>query len=192
MQMNETFFCFEDHKIYVFIDPCHALKLVRNTFGDKQDLYDSYGEKIDYNLLVKLVELQESEGLHLATKVTKVHVFFNKQKMKVRLVTQLLSESVADALEYCSKELEIEGFEDCDGTILCIRILNNVFDVLNSYSVRPPGWKKAICSNNFGLVEALYEKAEKYISTLRFFDGTLVIRVSGLIIDMKSALQLFI
>ncbi|CAG4923136.1 unnamed protein product [Colias eurytheme] len=197
LMQNETFFYLEDHKIYAFIDPCHALKLVRNTFGDKKVLFDSFGAKIDYNLLVKLVELQESEGLHLATKVTKAHVFFNKQKMKVRLATQLLSESVADALEYCGKELKIAGFEDCDGTIFFVRIMNNLFDVLNSYSVRPPGWKKAICMNNYGLVEALFEKAEKYIRTLRFSDGTFVIESQrktgfiGLIVDMKSALELF-
>lgn len=194
---NKTYFDFECNKIYVFIDPCHALKLVRNTFGERKVLYDSYGTKIDFNFLDKLIKLQESEGLYLGTKITKAHIYFHKQKMKVKLAAQLLSESVADALEFCSKELSLEGFEECEGTIYFIRILNNIFDVLNSCSVRPAGWKKAICASNYGLVEALFECATNYISTLKFPDGTFLIESKrrtgfiGLIIDMKSSIALY-
>lgn len=62
--------------------------------------------------------------------------------MKVKLATQLLSSSVADALEYCRSELKLKQFEECSGTVNYINIMNDVFDVLNSHSIRPPGFKQ--------------------------------------------------
>lgn len=195
-QIN-TYFEHDSDKIYAFIDPCHVIKLIRNAFGELKLFYDLYGRKINFNLLERLLQLQEAEGLHMGTKMTKAHLYFAKQKMKVRLATQLLSNSVADALEFCQKELRLYGFEDCEGTINFIRILNDVFDVLNSCSIRPPGWKKAICPENIGLVEAFFEGAISYISNLKFPSGNLVIDSKrktgfiGLIIDMRSAILVF-
>lgn len=40
--------------IYLFYDPCHMLKLVRNTLGDKRVLINSQGEKIEWEYIKKL------------------------------------------------------------------------------------------------------------------------------------------
>lgn len=69
-----------------------------------------------------LLELQEREGLHLATKLSKAHILFQKQKMKVKLATQLISNSVADALDFCRSKLMMEEFKDCAGTTNFINI----------------------------------------------------------------------
>lgn len=53
--------------------------------------------------------------------------------MKVRLATQLSSNSVADALHYCKNELKLKEFEGCTATVNFIRIVNDMFDVLNSH-----------------------------------------------------------
>lgn len=194
---DRTYLTINDDKIFCFIDPCHAVKLIRNTFGELQIFYDMHERKIDYSLLERLVKLQESEGLHMGTKITKAHVYFSKQKMKVRLATQMLSSSVADALKFCSDELKLCGFEDCNGTIQFLRLINDVFDVLNSCSIRPPGWKKAMCSENIGLIDALFEGAINYINNLKFPSGVAVVESKrktgfiGLIIDMKSALGVY-
>uniref|UniRef100_A0A2A4JJZ8 THAP-type domain-containing protein n=1 Tax=Heliothis virescens TaxID=7102 RepID=A0A2A4JJZ8_HELVI len=195
-QTNTSFMCNSD-VIHCFIDPCHAIKLIRNTFGELKLLYDIYGRQINFDFIERLWKLQESEGLHMGTKITKAHLYFTKQKMKVRLATQLLSNSVADALEFCNVELQLSSFRDCEGTINFIRIMNDVFDVLNSCSIRPPGWNKAICQENFGLVEALFEGAIGYIQKLKFPSGDLVVKSRrktgfiGLIVNMRSSLDLF-
>jgi len=60
-------------------------------------------------------------------------------KMKVKLATQLLSKSVADALFFCQNNLNLKDFEDYDGTIRFIRIMNDAFDILNSRNIKSTG-----------------------------------------------------
>lgn len=106
---DQTTTKFESHnsQIHIFIDPCHAIKLVRNAFGELRVFIDSMGREINFKYLQLLLNLQEKKGLHLATKIGKAHILFEKQKMKVKLATQLFSSSVADALEFCCNTLKI-------------------------------------------------------------------------------------
>jgi hypothetical protein len=69
------------------------IKLVRNTLGEKGIIFDDNNDPILWDYIKKLHELQDAEGLHLANKVKALHVNFYKQKMKVRLATQVLSRS---------------------------------------------------------------------------------------------------
>ena len=62
---------------------------------------------------MRLQELQESEGLHLANKLRSNHINWKPQKMKVNLAAQALSSSVADALEYCEGRLKMPQFQGC-------------------------------------------------------------------------------
>lgn len=158
-----TNFKYSNTTVHAFIDPCHPLKLIRNTFGDFRLFYDPSGRKIDFLFLERLLALQEKEGLHLANKLSKAHIYFQKQNMKVRLATQLFSSSVADALEHCRTTLKMQEFEGCEGTVNFINIMNDVFDFLNSHSARPPGWKKAMCPQNIGFIRALFESATMYL-----------------------------
>ena len=58
--------CEPKAKIYVFLDACHMIKLVRNTMSDWQVLKDDNGNTIQWQFIEKLHQLQKSEGLHLA------------------------------------------------------------------------------------------------------------------------------
>ncbi|CAG9773212.1 unnamed protein product [Ceutorhynchus assimilis] len=75
--------------------------------------------------------------------------------------------------------------------------MNNVFDIFNSRSLIPPGFKKALCEKNVTPTENFINNAIDYISQLRFFDGELLINSKrktgflGLIISLKSALALY-
>lgn len=64
--------------IFIILDICHMIKLVRNILGLKWILYD--------------------KGLNLGIKLTQQHVMFHSSKMKVKLAAQTLSNSVADVL----------------------------------------------------------------------------------------------
>ncbi|XP_065655015.1 uncharacterized protein LOC101238854 isoform X4 [Hydra vulgaris] len=56
---------------YIIMDPPHMLKLIRNTFGMHKIIFDCKNEPIKWDYIEKLVAIQEKEGLHLATKITK-------------------------------------------------------------------------------------------------------------------------
>jgi hypothetical protein len=90
------------HEVSVCLDAVHMLKLARNAFATYRR-FQSRSGTIDYKYIEDLVDLQEDMGLHLANKVTKRHLNWHNVKMKVKLAAQLLSASVADALEYLSK-----------------------------------------------------------------------------------------
>ena len=92
--------CDANVKVYIFLDACHMIKLVRNTWSDWKVLQDEDGDTIEWKYVVKLHELQEQEGLRLANKLRSAHIDWKPQKMKVNLAAQTLSSSVADALEF--------------------------------------------------------------------------------------------
>lgn len=51
--------------------------------------------------------------------------------MKVKLATQLLSSSIAQALTLCKDFLKLDDFKDYTATINFIQIFNDTFDILN-------------------------------------------------------------
>ena len=114
--------------IYVFLGVCHMLKLVRNNWAKLGVIYDGdgEGEKIKWEYLVNLHELQESEGVHMANKLRSAHINWHQQKMKVNLAAQSLSCSVADAIDYCSDHLGMDAFSHCHATTKSIRTFDHL------------------------------------------------------------------
>eukprot|EP00102_Acyrthosiphon_pisum_P025738 XP_016662948.1 PREDICTED: uncharacterized protein LOC107884719 [Acyrthosiphon pisum] len=86
----------------------------------------------------------ETEGAHLANKLRKQHIHYHKQKMKVKLATQLISQSVADALKFLKNNLCLPDFLQAGATIKFIEMFNAGFDILNSRSANCIG-KKKLC-----------------------------------------------
>ena len=64
------------------------LKLTRNTLAEKSVLIDADGNKIKWEYFETLQELQCSEGLVAANKLTERHIQWHRQKMKVKLAAQ--------------------------------------------------------------------------------------------------------
>ncbi|KMQ87535.1 thap domain-containing protein 9-like protein [Lasius niger] len=117
--------------IFVLLDGCHMIKLVRNTFAS-YTLTDDSGSEIRWSYINDLVQIQEREGLHAATKVRRKHIRFLKEKMKDKLAVQVLSTSVADALNFFEHDIRYPEFANADATARFCRIFNNVLDILNS------------------------------------------------------------
>ena len=69
--------------------------------------------------------------------------------MKVKFASQIFSDSVADAIEFCLKELKIKEFEGSESTILFLGYVNRCFDLLNSRSIVAPNYKKALCKKKY-------------------------------------------
>lgn len=160
-----------NNKIYVYLDPCHMIKLVRNSFGALKSLMNGSDETISWTFLEKLHEIQEKEGLHLANKLRTAHINYLKQKMKVRLATQTFSKSVADSLRICSHELNLKGFDNCTATIEFINIFNDLFDIFNSKNMKQYNFKKPINEKNKSEIFAKLTKCENYILNLKTANG---------------------
>ena len=157
----------EHDKVYTLLDVCHMLKLIRNCLSACGILLDNENKEIRWKYLEDLQELQESEGLLLANKLKKAHIHWWQQKMKVNLAAQAFSSSVADALEFCCKELNLTKFHGCEPTVRFIRIFDHLFDILNSRNPCAKGYKAALRVSNKHVWAAFLDDAYEYILGLK-------------------------
>ena len=158
-------------KIYILLDVCHMLKLVRNTLGDGGILIDKNGNKIYWQYVAKLQKLQDEEGLRLGNKLKLAHIQWRQQKMKVNLAAQSFSASVADAIEYCCTTLKLQQFEGSEATVDFIRVIDHLFDILNSRNPCAKGFKSALNVKNKGAWDPFLDKAYDYILSLKDASG---------------------
>ncbi|KAF0686751.1 Uncharacterized protein FWK35_00035301, partial [Aphis craccivora] len=188
----------EKENICLFLDPAHMIKLVRNTFGEKK-IFQYKNDYIKFDFIETLFILQEQEGCHLANKLRKQHIFYFKQKMKVKLATQLLSKSVADALKFCKYKLNIDDFAGVDATVNFIELFNSAFDILNSRSINAVGEKKAMCKENFQYIAEFTEMFTEYVKDLKVKEKNDFVPVLesnrktgfiGILVCLNSLLQL--
>ena len=131
-------------RVFVLLDVCHMLKLLLNSFATSGLLKDAEGNIISWQYLEYLHQIQEKEGLHLINKLSQSHMCLQAQKMKVKLAALTLSESVADALEYCRDSLRLLEFENCQATVRFLHTVHQLFDVLNSRNKFAKGMKGAL------------------------------------------------
>ncbi|CAK1602483.1 unnamed protein product [Parnassius mnemosyne] len=158
-----------DLEMAIMLDACHMIKLVRNTFEAKRLIYDTSGKQIRWQLLINLVKLQENVGLNFANKITPRHIHFRNEIMKVKLATQIMSMSVADALKLCNEILTSSLFVNTEGTTEFITIFNNLFDIFNTISSGLYGLKKPLSIKNDDEIFAYLEKAKQYILGLKIW-----------------------
>ncbi|KYQ60770.1 THAP domain-containing protein 9 [Trachymyrmex zeteki] len=138
---------------------------VRNTMA-KHILYDSDGQPIMFQYVQKLVKLQEEGYFYLANKLNRKHIEWWKHKMSVKIAAQTFSNSSAIALE----QLLADGHPDftgCATTVKFCRMVNDIFDVLNSRSLCSNGFKKRLMPETAEVIFALFAEATQYFSTLK-------------------------
>lgn len=164
-----------DKNIFIFPDPCHMVKLIRNTLGDFKVVLNSLKQLVKWQHIVDLYNLQKQEGLHLGNKLKSAHIQYNKQKMKVRFATQVFSKSVVKALEVCKEHLCLPQFQDCSATIEFLSIFNDLFDIFNSKYMRQFDYKQPINSLNHTKITDRLEECKSYILNLQLQDGTRII-----------------
>ena len=81
----QPYFEFDDEKIFILLDPCHMVKLVRNALHSYGTLISSSGA-VKWSYIENLHNLQDVIGLRLANKLTSRHINFQQSKMKVSLI----------------------------------------------------------------------------------------------------------
>ncbi|KYN27780.1 THAP domain-containing protein 9 [Trachymyrmex cornetzi] len=81
--------------------------------------------------------------------------------MNVQLAVQILSNSVANAIDFCRIDLKLQQFDNSTATSLFIRNINNIFDLLNS--------RNLLCKNesqqpiSLSNIDRIKENITKYI-----------------------------
>lgn len=128
--LKPEFKCDDENLLFPFLDPPHMLKLIRNHLASCRTIYDRNGQSIEWEYFEKLVLLKEEENLG-THKMTKCHINFHSNKMKVLLAVQTFSESCASTMQSLY-ERNYPGFENVRGTMEFCRRMNKLFDIQNS------------------------------------------------------------
>lgn len=93
--------------------------------------------------------------------------------------------------------LKLLQFNNCEATVVFIKMINDVFDILNIRTLVAPAFKKALSNPNIADVRNFIDKTQNYIKQLRFLDGKFIISSRkktgfiGVIISLNSDLNLF-
>lgn len=134
-EKNQTFKTYilnplTNEKIYIILDPCHMIKLVRNRWALCRAFFDSKNSKIEWRYIEALHEYSCKNDFR-THKLTKRHMQWARHSMNVRLAVQTLSESVASSIEFLM-EKNVPEFQGARPTIDFIRRMNTLFDIFNS------------------------------------------------------------
>ena len=86
--------------------------------------------------------------------------------MKVRLAVQTISNSVADAIDYCRDILKLPQFVGSEATTQFIRVFDKSFDILNSRSFFGVQCKAALTPKNIDATRVYISETTAYIKKL--------------------------
>lgn len=183
--------------VYIVLDACHMIKLIRNSLATVSHLVDEDGKFVKWAYVKALDALQREEGLRLGNKLTSAHVQWERQKMKVRLAVQALSASVADALVFCEHELKLPQFRGASATARFIRVFDHLFDILNSRNPLAKSFKAPLRKQNENCWKSHFDEARRYITALKDPAGRPVLESPkktgflGFIVCMQSIEHIF-
>lgn len=156
-------------------------------------MQDANNNVIKWEFLKKLVNIQEKYGLHLATKIRKRHIDYQKEKMKVKLAVQIFSNSVGIALQHCEVDLKLKEFVGVEPTSTFCILMDKMFDVLNTRNnLSKNPFKKGLTKFNFSFISNFFDKCISYISNLRTKDNVNILQSRrkigflGMIVTMNS------
>ncbi|KAL3186227.1 hypothetical protein MRX96_027953 [Rhipicephalus microplus] len=187
----------ESRDVHILLDPCHMIKLIRNSLATMCYITDVDGNHIKWAYIKALEALQREEGLRLGNKLTKVHMQWEKQKMKVRLAVQALSASVADALEFCEQTLKLPQFRGASATAKFVRVFDHLFDLLNSRNAFAKSYKAPLRKQNEPCWKQFFADAREYICALKdpfgrpLLQGTKRTGFVGFLVCIQSTESIF-
>lgn len=142
------------------------IKNIRNNLLENN--YDLNGNEISFDDIIKVYNIDKNNKSRSLGKLTPVHLKPNSfQKMKVKLATQVLSQSVAAAMETAIASGELKS-DTAKNTVDFVRNVNDLFDSLNSkckFNKNP--FKCAITKNKDSLVHKTLNKGNEIFKQLK-------------------------
>lgn len=122
--------CDSSLKIFVYADVPHLIKLVRNHLLDHGFIVDDF--IINKDFFQVLLNISTSE-LTLAHKLTDHHLSLQgSMRQRVKPAVQVLSNSVAKAIEYAGENGLMPHNSNWKLAANCVQLFNDWFDLLNS------------------------------------------------------------
>lgn len=193
------FFSKNNDKIYIILDASHMIKLVRNTLARNKILYDGNNSKIEWKYFEWLEKFRSEKGYTMVHKLTKRHIQWYRAPMNVRLATETISNSVANAMEFLMRQRK-KQFVNCPATVQFIRNFNNAFDILNTKDISNSNvYKNAMNPSKQSQIFSFFDEMIEYIKSLRIASkGKLLIKTvrktafRGLIIDMINLKNIYV
>ena len=178
--------------IHAVYDVVHMLKLLRNMLASYK-VIEWVDGSIEWKYIESLQNLQENEGIKAANKLSKNHVHFEMHKMKVKLAAQIFSSSVADAIDFCRDDLELAEFKGSEGTCKFLRMVDGMFDCLNSKNPKQKSFKAPMTTRNFESKSSFLESVMRRLITLKYNNKLIMYgqrkrAIVGLICSIKSIL----
>jgi len=160
------YYIVNNHKIFYFYDPPHLIKAARNNL--LTNVIKSGDKIISWQYIEKLFEIDKGNINRLVPKLAQdTHINPNNfQRMKVKYATQVLSFTVASAI---NTMISLEHLpESAKDTSEYIEKLDAAFDIFNSSSVkgRKPSRDAFIASKE---QVKLLKSLKTYFSSLRVF-----------------------
>lgn len=128
-------------------------------------------EIIKWKYIEMLHELQEKLHFKFANKLSKTHIRFRNSVMKVKYAVQVLSSSVADAIDFL-RSLGLPDFQKSEATVKFLRTVDRVFDFLNSRTPFGKGYKRAIRIENLEFFKQESNKWINYFLELKTISGS--------------------
>ena len=184
--------CDNMKKIHIFFYACHLLKNLRGALHALREI-TFQGNTARWEDIVHLQDLQVSEGLRAANKLTMKHIHIMKQKMNVRLAAQTFSSSVASALLYVQ---ELGLLENCSGTSKFLSAIDRLFDIFNSRCPVAQGFKGPLRKENFTSVKCFLSETRSLLLNMTDMTGKKVcegkrqIGVLGFVFNIDSLICL--
>ena len=151
--------------VYVIFDPCHMLKLARNLLAEKQ-LITSRKGNLSWFYIAALEKLQNDIEFKLTNKLSGAHINYKNKIMNVSLAAQTLSSGTADALQFLMN-LKQTSFLGAEVTIEFIRIVDRIFDLLNSRNPFGKGYKSPLTLANQTWWEGIFAETIDYLPALK-------------------------
>lgn len=152
--------------IHIIYDPSHLIKLWRGAIS-KGKIFDADNNRIDWKYFERLV-LYGKKSFNVTHKMTKAHIEWASDPMKVILAVETLSASTADSMQYLLDQGH-PGFAGAEGTIRYIRICDDIFDIFNSTTQRTSEnpLKKMMSVENFANIMEVFDKTANYMKGLQ-------------------------
>ena len=157
----------DDWVVNIIFDAAHMLKLMRNTIAEKGILTHYAGKQIRWQHIKDLYELQNKEGLKAANKLKRSHVEWYQQQMKISLAAQSLSRSVVNALEFVSTDLKLPQLSDVAATVKFFRMIDRLFDILNSQNRFAKEFKSVMKPENEKILRPFLGEVKGYLIGLK-------------------------
>lgn len=192
-------------KIFIFLDPCHVEKLIRNTLANKKIIFYEGAKEIKWEYIERLHEFSEKHDFNVH-KINKKHIQWKRNSMNVGVANETMSKSVADALEFLMG-CGLDDFSGATHTIEFIRMVDRLFNVLNSKTMAKEDiFKRALNANNKMAVFNFLQSCIECIKKLTVVEENTRTKVTsiksilqsrnkaafcGIIINIKSLMSIF-